>query len=140
MAKVAVVFWSGTGNTESCAQFVADGAKAAGCEVDVFSVDQFSADQLDSYDGVALGCPAMGDEELEDSEFAPFYEDSKAKLAGKKIVLFGSYGWGEGDWMNSWKEDAEGAGLTLAHDPVIVNESPDDDDEAALKELGAELG
>ncbi len=139
MAKVAVVFWSGTGNTESCAQFVADGAKEAGCEADVFSVGQFSADQADSYDGFALGCPAMGDEELEDSEFAPFYEEIKSKLQDKKVVLFGSYGWGEGDWMTSWKEDAEGAGITLAHEPVIVNEAPDDDAEAALKELGAAL-
>ncbi len=139
MAKAAVVYWSGTGNTEACAQFVAEGAKAAGVETEVFSVDQFSADAVSGYDAIALGCPAMGDEELEDSEFAPLYEEMKPALAGKKVVLFGSYGWGDGDWMNSWKDDAEGAGISLAADPVIVNEAPDDDAEAALKALGGAL-
>jgi len=139
MSKVAVVYWSGTGNTEACAQAVAAGAEAAGASVDLCSVDSFDAAKTADYDGVALGCPAMGDEELEDSEFQPVYEEMKAALVGKKVGLFGSYGWGSGDWMDSWKADAEGAGISLAHDPVIVNEAPDDDAEAALKELGAAL-
>jgi len=139
MSKAAVVFWSSTGNTEACAQFVAEGAKGAGVEVEVFSVDQFDAANAAAYDAFALGCPAMGDEELEDSEFQPFYESIKADLASRKVVLFGSYDWGEGDWMKSWKEDAESAGITLAADPVIVNNDPGDDDAEALKALGAAL-
>ena len=137
MSKVAVVFWSGTGNTEACAQFVADGARNAGADVEVFSVDQFGAGKEAEYDGIALGCPAMGDEELEDSEFQPMYDSIKDALTSKKVVLFGSYGWGDGDWMNTWKADAEGAGITLAADPVIVNEATDDEAEASLKALGA---
>ena len=139
MSKVAVVFWSGTGNTEACAQAVAEGAKAAGADVEVFSTDQFDAAKVAEFDAVALGCPAMGDEELEDSEFQPMYDSIKADLAAKKVVLFRSYGWGEGDWMNSWKDDAAAAGITLAADPVIVNEAPDDDAQEALKALGAAL-
>ena len=139
MSKVAVVFWSGTGNTEACAQYVAEGAKGAGAEAEAYSVDQFDAGKIGEYSAVALGCPAMGDEELEDSEFQPLYDSIKADLAGKKVVLFGSYGWGDGDWMNTWKADAEGAGITLAAEPVIVNEAPDDDAQAALKTLGAAL-
>ena len=137
MSKVAVIYWSGTGNTQAMAEAVAEGAKAAGAETDLLTPADVS--DVSGYDGVALGCPAMGDEELEDSEFQPLYDSIKADLAAKKVVLFGSYGWGEGDWMNSWKDDAVAAGITLAADPVIVNEAPDDDAQEALKALGAAL-
>ena len=93
MKKIAVVFWSGTGNTEAMASAVADGAKAKGADVTVFTASQFNASKLDAFDAVAFGCPAMGAEVLEESEFAPMFEDCKAKLSGKKIALFGSYGW-----------------------------------------------
>ena len=91
--KLAVIYWSGTGNTEAMAEYVAAGAKAAGAEAEIFRTDEFSVEKINGYDGFALGCPAMGAEELEESEFAPLYEQLKPGLAGKKVVLFGSYGW-----------------------------------------------
>ena len=107
MSKIAVVYWSGTGNTEAMAEEVANGAKAAGAEVESFTTDDFAADKMDDYDAVAFGCPAMGDEVLEEDEFGPLFEDCKAKLSGKKIALFGSYGWGDGEWMRNWEEDCK---------------------------------
>ena len=136
MSKVAVVYWSGTGNTEAMANKVAEGAKAAGAEAEVFSADDFDANQIDGFDGVAFGCPAMGDEELEDSVFQPVFEACEAKLAGKKVALFGSYGWGDGEWMRSWEEKCQNDGVTLAADSVICNEEPDDEAQAACIELG----
>ena len=92
MSKIAVVYWSGTGNTEAMANEVAEGAKAAGAEVDVLTASEFGADKMDAYDAVAFGCPAMGAEELEDTEFEPMFNACESKLSGKKIALFGSYG------------------------------------------------
>jgi len=134
MSKVAVVYWSGTGNTEEMANKVAEGAKAAGAEVEVISADDFDGTDISGFDGVAFGCPAMGDEELEDSVFQPVFEACEPKLAGKKVALFGSYGWGDGDWMRSWEEKCQNDGVAL--DSVICNEEPDDEAQAACIELG----
>lgn len=139
MSKVAVVFWSSSGNTETMAEAVRDGAADKGAEVDLINCSEFNADMVDQYDAIALGCPAMGDETLEEDEFQPLYDACKAKLVGKKVALFGSYGWGDGDWMRSWEDDAKGAGITLACDSVICNETPDDEATANCKELGAAL-
>ena len=136
MSKVAVVYWSGTGNTEAMANKVAEGAKAAGAEVEVISADDFDGTDISGFDGVAFGCPAMGDEELEDSVFQPVFEACEPKLAGKKVALFSSYGWGDGDWMRSWEEKCQNDGVTLAADSVICNEEPDDEAQAACIELG----
>ena len=136
MRKVAVVYWSGTGNTEAMANKVAEGAKAAGAEVEVISADDFDGTDISGFDGVAFGCPAMGDEELEDSVFQPVFEACEAKLAGKKVALFGSYGWGDGEWMRSWEEKCQNDGVALAIDSVICNEDPDDEAQAACIELG----
>ena len=136
MSKVAVVYWSGTGNTEAMANKVAEGAKAAGAEVEVISADDFDGTDISGFDGVAFGCPAMGDEELEDSVFQPVFEACEAKLAGKKVALFGSYGWGDGEWMRSWEEKCQNDGVALAVDSVICNEDPDDEAPAACIELG----
>ena len=114
MSKIAVVYWSGTGNTEAMANEVAEGAKAAGAEVDVLTASEFGADKMDAYDAVAFGCPAMGAEELEDSEFEPMFSDCEGKLGGKKIALFGSYGWGDGEWMRNWVERMKNAGIPAA--------------------------
>ena len=139
MSKVAVVYWSGTGNTEMMAQKVAEGAKEAGAEVSVLTSADFSADDVDAYDAIAFGCPAMGAEELEDTEFEPMFSACESKLSGKKIALFGSYGWGDGEWMRTWEENAKGAGLSLVADPVLCNEEPDDDAKAACQDLGKAL-
>ena len=136
MSKVAVVYWSGTGNTEAMANKVAEGAKAAGAEVEVISADDFDGTDISGFDGVAFGCPAMGDEELEDSVFQSVFEACEAKLAGKKVALFGSYGWGDGEWMRSWEEKCQNDGVALAVDSVICNEDPDDEAQAACIELG----
>lgn len=139
MSKVAVVYYSSTGNTEAMAQAVAEGAKAAGAAVDITECGSFSPDQAAGYDGIALGCPAMGDEELDESKFQPVYDSIKDSLAGKKVALFGSYGWGDGEWMRKWESDIQAAGVTLAADSVIANEAPDDEALAKCRSLGASI-
>lgn len=139
MAKVAVVFWSGTGNTEAMANEVFAGAKAAGAEVSQFTAAEFSADMVDDYDAIAFGCPSMGSEELEDSEFAPMFNDCEGKLSGKKVGLFGSYGWGDGEWMRNWEETVKGDGANLVQDGVICNDAPDDAAAENCRNLGAAL-
>ena len=134
MSKVAVIYWSSTGNTEAMAEAVKEGAEAAGAQVDLLTCDQVGS--VSAYDGVALGCPAMGDEELDQDEFQPMWDSIKDSLAGKKVVLFGSYDWGEGDWMRSWEEDAADAGITLAAEGLIVNNTPDDEGLAQCRDLG----
>lgn len=139
MSKIAVVYWSGTGNTEAMANEVAEGAKSAGAEAEVFTPDTFSVDKMDAYDAVAFGCPAMGAEELEDTEFEPMFKACEAKLSGKKIALFGSYGWGDGEWMRNWDEICRNDGAVMACDFVICNEAPDDEAIDACKALGKAL-
>lgn len=139
MSKVAVVYWSGTGNTEAMAEAVAAGAKEKGAETAVFTAGEFDASAVDSVDAIAFGCPSMGAEELEESEFLPMFSSCEAKLQGKKIALFGSYGWGDGEWMRKWEETCISDGAVLACDSVICNEAPDDDAIASCKALGASL-
>ena len=139
MSKVAVVYWSGTGNTEAMADAVAKGARAAGASAEIFSASDFSAAKAAGFDAFALGCPAMGSESLEDSEFEPLYDAIKGSLAGKKVALFGSYGWGDGEWMRNWEEDCAASGISLASESVICNDAPDDEAVEACKALGAAL-
>ncbi len=137
--KTAVVYWSGTGNTEAMAQAVANGAKAAGADVTLFTADSFSADAAAEFEAVALGCPSMGSEELEDGEFRPMFDAVKGALVGKKVGLFGSYGWGDGEWMRNWQDECKEAGITLVMDGVICNEAPDDEAAANCEALGKAL-
>ena len=137
--KIAVVFWSQTGNTEIMANKVAEGAQEAGAQVDVLTPDAFSAGAVAGYDAIAFGCPAMGDEVLEEAEFEPMFADVEGALGGKKIALFGSYGWGDGEWMRNWEDDCRDAGANLAVDSVTANNEPDDDALDACKALGAAL-
>ena len=139
MSKIAVVYWSGTGNTEAMAKAVVKGAGEKGAEVNLFTSADFNADMLDEYDAVAFGCPAMGAEELEDSEFQPMFDSLTDKLSGKKIALFGSYGWGDGEWMRIWEENCKNAGAELTSESLIINETPDDEGLAKCEELGASL-
>ena len=139
MSKVAIVYWSGTGNTEAMANAVAEGAKAQGAEATLFSAGEFDAALMDNFDAVAFGCPAMGAEVLEESEFEPMFSACEAKLAGKKIALFGSYGWGDGEWMRNWEETCAADGAALACESVICQETPDDDALTACRALGAAL-
>ncbi len=139
MSKVAVVYWSGTGNTQAMADLVAEGAKDEGAEVDVLTSAEFSADQMDQYDAIAFGCPSMGAEQLEESEFEPMFEDCRPKLNGKKIGLFGSYGWGDGEWMHTWVDTCQGDGAMLVNEGVICNKAPDDEASEACKALGKSI-
>ncbi len=139
MSKIAVVYWSGTGNTEAMANAVAEGIGAAGGESTLFTATEFDADKMDGFDAVAFGCPSMGSEELEDSEFLPMFESVEAKLNGKKIALFGSYGWGDGEWMRNWNDRCVADGAVMAADFVICNDAPDSEAEDACKALGAAL-
>jgi len=140
MAKVAVVYWSGTGNTEKMAGAVAEGAKGAGADADLFEVDSFSVDQIDNFDALALGCPSMGAEELEEGSYEPFFAAAveSGKLSGKPVVLFGSWGWGAGAWMETWSERTKEAGANLV-DTFIVENEPDDEGLEGSKNLGAAL-
>ena len=138
MSKVAVVYWTGSGNTEAMAAAVAEGAETKGATVEQILAADFSLSAAEEYDAYAFGCPAMGAEELEDSEFQPMWDEVKGSLGDKKVVLFGSYGWGSGEWMDAWKEDAEEAGVNVI-DSLIINEQPDGDDIAACQALGAQL-
>ncbi len=139
MSKVAVVYWSSTGNTEAMALAVAEGAQAAGCEAEVLTTADFSVSKMDEYDAVAFGCPAMGAEVLEEDEFEPMFTECEAKLSGKKIVLFGSYGWGDGEWMSDWEARCKKDGAVLAADYVICQEMPDEDALRECRELGKAL-
>lgn len=134
MSQAAVVYWSGTGHTEAMAQAVAAAAQA-----DLFTAAEFDADKAAHYAAIAFGCPSMGAEQLEESEFEPMFEAVKPALAGKKIALFGSYGWGGGEWMHNWERDCRSSGIQLACDSVICNEAPDDAALAACQALGKAL-
>ena len=134
MSKVAVVFWSATGNTETMANCVAEGANGT-----IVPCSEMNAAKLAEFDAVAFGCPAMGAEQLEESEFEPMFTACEGRLSGKHIALFGSYGWGDGEWMRSWESRCNDDGANLACDSVICNEAPDDDALAACRELGASL-
>lgn len=135
MSKVAVVYWSGTGNTEKMANAIADGAKKGGVEVNIFTSSEFNSSMVNDYTGIALGCPAMGAEQLEEGEFEPMWDDIKDSLNGKKVVLFGSYGWGDGEWMRNWEEDAP---CTVVN-TFICNEAPDSEAIITCNNLGEEI-
>lgn len=137
--KIAVVYWSSTGNTEAMAQAVVEGARKAGASAELFTATEFDGGKVDAFDAIAFGCPAMGAEELEDSEFAPMFESCESKLSDKKIALFGSYGWGDGEWMRTWEDTCRNDGASLVCDSVICQEAPDDDALNACRSLGESL-
>ena len=138
MNKLAIVYWSGTGNTEAMAELVKEGAEGAGASAELVSAADFSSSRIDEFDAFAFGCPAMGAEELEDTEFAPMWDEVEPNLAGKKVALFGSYDWGTGEWMELWRERAESAGVDIA-ETVIANLEPEGDEAQACTDLGASL-
>lgn len=137
MSKAAVIYWSSTGNTEAMAQAVAEGAKVAGVEIDLMEVSQVSPEQALEYEALALGCPAMGDEELEEEEFEPFFTELEKNLSGKKVALFGSYDWGDGQWMRDWYERTRDAGAELVtEEGLMLNNTPDEEGLETCRELG----
>ena len=140
MKKIAIVYWSGTGNTAQMAEAVAEGAGAAGAQANLFTPSDFSPAQVKDYDAIAFGCPAMGAEQLEDFEFEPLFLQCAPELNGKDIALFGSYGWGDGQWMRDWEARMSGAGATIVGgEGVICQEAPDADAMEQCKALGKAL-
>ena len=139
MKKIAVVFWSGTGNTEAMAASVLAGAKDKGAQAALYPAAEFSAVLAASCDAIAFGCPSMGAEELEETVFAPMFSAVEPALQDKGIALFGSYGWGDGEWMRSWEQACRNCGAVLACESVICNEAPDEAAAATCRALGAAL-
>lgn len=140
MSKITVAYWSGTGNTEAMAEAVGEGIKAAGKECAVVSISDISASDLEGETSFALGCPAMGAEVLEEGEMEPFVSEVEGFAAGKTIALFGSYGWGDGQWMRDWTDRMNGCGATVLNgEGLICNETPDETALAECEALGKAL-
>ncbi|TNF08851.1 MAG: flavodoxin [Bacillota bacterium] len=136
MANILLVFWSGTGNTEIMAEKVKEGMEKAGASVDMRTVDQVDPSEVNNFDKIAFGCPSMGVETLEEDEFEPFFEAVEGSLSGKKVALFGSYGWGEGEWMDAWQERTIASGAKLFEEGFKVNSTPSSEEEERCVEFG----
>ena len=140
MEQVLIVYWSSTGNTAAMAEMVAEGIKEAGREAVILPAEEASVADVEKYSAIAMGCPSMGDEVLEESTMEPFVEEIEGSVSGKTLGLFGSYGWGDGQWMRDWTDRMKQAGASvIGGEDAICNGAPDADAEAALKELGKRL-
>ncbi|MDR3196362.1 MAG: flavodoxin [Planctomycetaceae bacterium] len=137
--KVSIVYWSGTGNTETMAKLIQEGAASTGAEVVLKEAAKANVADVTDVDVAFLGCPSMGSEELEDSEFEPFIASVEGKVNGKKLALFGSYGWGDGQWMRDWTDRMKKAGAVLIAESLIVNEAPSGDDAEKCKSFGKSI-
>lgn len=135
MSKTAIIYWSGTGNTEAMANAIMEGAAGA----EIFNVAEISANDATAYDNLILGCPAMGAEVLEESEFEPFFTELEGIISGKKVALFGSYGWGDGEWMRNWEERVASSGAVLEGEGLMINDAPDDEGLEKCRELGRKM-
>ncbi len=139
MSNVKVVYWTGSGNTQAMAEAVANGAKGAGATAEVITFDAITPDQASAESVIAFGCPAMGAEVLEEGTVEPFMSEYETKCSGKKVALFGSYGWGDGQWMRDWEDRCKSAGAKLACDSVMANNAPGEDALEECRDLGAAL-
>lgn len=137
--KVNIIYWTGTGNTQTMAEAIADGVKEAGGEAKLLFVSQASIDDIKAVDNLAFGCPAMGAEELEEDEMRPFMDEANKYLSGKKVLLFGSYEWAEGQWMEKWSNEVKNTGANLLNDGLIAYDSPDDADLEECRKMGREI-
>jgi len=140
LMKVAVIYWSGSGNTQLMADAIAQGIMQAGADARVFNVAEFEVSQLDEFDRFAFGCPSMGQEVLEENEFEPLFAKVESLLFSKRVLLFGSYGWGDGLWMREWVSRARRLGIELISEGLIVHETPNTEDVMSCIQAGAELG
>lgn len=136
MKKVGVFYWSGTGNTQVMAEAIGEGLAKAGVEYDVINISNDPGKSVKDYESLIFGCPSMGSEVLEEAEFEPFFEEAEGSIGGKRVALFGSYGWGDGEWMRDWQSRVEAAGANLFDDGLIVNETPNEEGIALCVELG----
>lgn len=129
MADVLLVYWSGTGNTEIMAKKIKEGLEKSNLTVDIKTVDQIKINEVASYDKIMFGCPAMGVENLEEDEFEPFFDEVKPILINKKIAIFGSYGWGDGEWMDAWQKQLTSNGAYLFDEGLKINSTPSGEEE-----------
>jgi flavodoxin short chain len=136
--KINIIYWSGTGNTEAMAKLIEKGAQQAGAEVSLKAVPEASDADLEG-DVLCLGCPSMGAEVLEENEFEPYIQSIEGKVAGKTLALFGSYGWGDGEWMRDWTDRMKAAGATLKAESLIVNEAPEGESADECEAFGAAI-
>lgn len=136
---IKIIYWSGTGNTQSMAELIARGIQEEKGTLKVKQVSEATSEEVKDADILVLGCPAMGCEELDDGEMEPFISNIEGYLGQKKIVLFGSYGWGDGEWMESWRERMVSYGAELMIEPLIVNESPQGEDEEKCIQYGRQI-
>ena len=138
MAKVLIVYVTTTGNTGKMAEIIAESAKAAGADVTCKTVGEASVSEIAGYDVIALGSPAMGADVIEEAEMEPFFTEAAGSLSGKKVALFGSYDWGDGEWLRTWEDRCKDAGANVIA-TVKAHLEPDDDATAECKEFGAKL-
>lgn len=136
MKKLAIVYWTGTGNTENMANAVSEGFKEISDDVDIIFSDDFTADDMDDYEVIAFGCPAMGDEELEESSFEPMFTECESRLAGRKIAIFGSYEWNNGEWMTTWEQRCKDADADLVADPLPAYDDPNEEALESCRAMG----
>jgi len=136
VANVLMVYWSGTGNTEMMAMKIQHGLIESGVSVDAFIVDEIAPENVTNYEKILFGCPSMGVDELEETEFEPFFEVAETLISGKKVALFGSFGWGDGEWMDIWEERVLSKGAVLFNKGLIANYTPNENDEDACVEFG----
>lgn len=139
MANVLMVYWSGTGNTEMMAKKIEEGLIASGVTVETYIVDEIAPENIVNYEKILFGCPSMGVDELEETEFEPFFEEAEKLIQGKKIALFGSFGWGDGEWMDIWEERVISKGALLFNKGLIANYTPNEDDEDACVKFGKDF-
>lgn len=133
---ILVVYWTGTGNTEIMAEKICEGIRNAGVEADLKQISDILPDEALQYDKIAFGCPSMGIEELEPEEFLPWYDEVEPQLGDKLIALFGSYGWGEGEWMDYWNDRVKGLGLNLFEEGIRINSTPSTKEQKEIVEFG----
>lgn len=134
-----IIYWTSTGNTEAMAGLIKQGINEGGKEVEVINISENSNPDIKDEDILILGCPAMGDEELDSGEFEPFIEDNKENFKNKKVALFGSYGWGDGQWIRTWEENMISYGAVIAADSLAVNYAPEGDAEEECIEFGKKI-
>lgn len=139
MTSIAVVYWSDTGNTEAMAGYVAEGVRSAGGDAHVMGADSFGPNDVRKYDAIAFGCPAMGSEVLEEEVFEPMFSSVEGSLSGKRVGIFGSYDWGDGEWMRNWADRCREDGADLVSDGVMANLEPGEEDAENCRELGRML-
>ena len=140
MSKAIIVYWTGSGNTEIMAEKIKDGIDSCGYDVKMCMVDEIESEELLTYNNIIFGCPSMGEEILEETEFEPFFSEIEKNIENKNIALFGSYGWGDGEWMKTWEERVRNSGAILFKEGLIINYTPEEEDERICENFGKEFG